>query len=70
MRREVAISEIFLNLEAAVAHAGWSMPFWLRTSPKARGVSRWVQLDPDDPDAQWSTLQRMPCTAWQIRKGG
>jgi hypothetical protein len=50
MRHEVAISEIFLNLEAAVARQGWSLPFWLRTSPKARGVSRWVQLDPDDPD--------------------
>jgi hypothetical protein len=50
LRHEVAISEIFLNLEAAVARQGWSLPYWLRTSPKARGVSRWVPLDPDDPD--------------------
>jgi hypothetical protein len=51
LRHEVAISQHFLCLEEAVARVGWTL-WWLRTSPRSKAVSRWIQLDPHDPTSE------------------
>jgi protein involved in plasmid replication-relaxation len=52
LRHEIALSEFFLCLEQAVAREGWTL-WWARTSsPRTKGVSCWVKLDPDDPDSE------------------
>jgi hypothetical protein len=51
LRHEIAISEFFLCLEEAAIREGWRL-WWMRTSsPRTKGVSCWVKLDPDDPDS-------------------
>lgn len=73
LRHETAISHHFLCLEEAVARAGWRM-WWMRTSPRSKAVSRWVPLDPHDPESDRvhfspDALYALADPEWRFRVG-